>query len=182
MTMTKTPASVGPRVAVLAAAVAIASLIATILPGTTADAKRSLQHPPLTGIVTVIDGDTIRMNDQDIRLWGMDAPEEGRTCTRPDGTTVNVSQTAKAALVSLIGGRPVRCEYRNTDTRYNRPVDVCSVAGTDLGGAMVEQGHARDWPRYSGGFYAGHEQRARAVGSGVWAMSCTNLWSGRRLK
>ena len=90
----------------------------------------------------MVDGDTIRINGQEART-----PEEGRTCTRPDGAAVNVAQTATAALQSLIGGRPVHWEYRSTDTRYNRPVDVCSVGGADLGGAMVEQGHARDWPR-----------------------------------
>ena len=52
------------------------------------------------GTATVQDGDTIYVNHQAIRLWGVDAEEIGE----PHGVR------AKLALRALIGGQRVRCE------------------------------------------------------------------------
>ena len=46
---------------------------------------------------------------------------------------------------------------------YGRTVARCSVAGADLGAAMVSLGWAVDFRRYSEGAYAGEEAQARAA-------------------
>ena len=155
-------------------------IISLFLPGTIAAAKPRHEQPSVVGPATVIDGDTIIVQGQHIRLWGMDAPEEGKTCTRRDGTVVNIHDTALVALTEVIGISPVRCEYRMTDRR-GRPVHICSVNGGDLGGALVAQGRARDWPYFSNGYYAAQDAEAKAAHRGIWGMTCDDPFSGRPL-
>jgi len=94
---------------------------------------------------TVTDGDTLRAGDVGIRLWGIDAAE----MHDPGGPE------AKAALARLTSGAELRCEVKGGD-RYGRIVARCDLPdGRDLACAMVAGGWARDWPRYSGGAYAG---------------------------
>lgn len=99
------------------------------------------------GTFTVTDGDTFRTEAQAYRVWGIDAPEPGH----PGGFA------ASAAMTALIGGQDLACEIMDRD-RYGRDVVRCAIdGGTDIACAMVLAGHARDWPRYSGGYYAGCE-------------------------
>lgn len=66
------------------------------------------------------------------------------------------------------------------DEYEGRVTATCSVGETDLGGHMVSQGWARDWPRYSNGAYAGEELSARGARRGLWGMSCpADLWGDR---
>lgn len=138
------------------------------------------EHPPIIGIATVVDGDTIRINRQKVRFWAMDTPERGRHCTRADGTDVNVYKSAKAALKAMIGTSPVRCEYKMTDDS-GRPVAICWQNGADLGARMVSLGHGWDWPYWGNGYYAAQDAEAKRARRGVWGMTCSNLYSGRSL-
>lgn len=95
------------------------------------------------GRAQVIDGDSLRVGSVEVRLWGIDAPE----WHEPGGAQ------ATAYLRSLVRGQDVNCETRDTD-RYGRTVAQCFVGSMDIARALVQSGHARDWPRYSGGYYA----------------------------
>src|SRR6185295_14474596 len=77
----------------------------------------------LTGQASVIDGDTIEIHDQRIRLFGIDAPESRQTCEAA-GQTYRCGQQAVLALADRIGQRIVVCEGRDVD-RYGRIVAVC---------------------------------------------------------
>jgi micrococcal nuclease len=99
----------------------------------------------LAGPAVAVDGDTLAVGAQRVRLWGIDAPEL-RTA---DGWR------AKAAMVALLtrAGGQVTCEVKGLD-RYGRTVARCSTAGAgDLAAALVAVKLARDWPEYSGGAY-----------------------------
>lgn len=106
----------------------------------------------LSGPATVHDGDTITVNGQPIRLFGIDAEE----LREPNGTA------ARLALVAIIGGRPVQCSPTGAKS-YKRVVAVCAVAGDpgakgpsqmqDIGALLVSRGYALDCARYSYGKY-----------------------------
>ncbi len=51
----------------------------------------------ITGPARIIDGDTIDIAGERIRLHGIDAPESGQTCVA-DGVTWPCGQSATAAL------------------------------------------------------------------------------------
>ncbi|MBI1187365.1 MAG: hypothetical protein GC206_08565 [Alphaproteobacteria bacterium] len=124
--------------------------------------------------VRVVDGDTLDLAGERVRLFGIDAPEGGQVCA--SGAP---GPAAAAALEALVDGGSVQCEGRDRD-RYGRRVAVCAVDGTDLGASLVRAGWAWNYTRYAGDRYAAEERTARAAGRGVWAMGCDSPWDWRR--
>jgi endonuclease YncB( thermonuclease family) len=80
--------------------------------GTTAFAAA---QDSIVGIASVIDGDTIEIHGQRIRLFGIDAPESSQLCVRPTGERWRCGQRASFALADRIGRATVRCEPRDVD-------------------------------------------------------------------
>jgi endonuclease YncB( thermonuclease family) len=147
-----------------AAAFAMCPAACAPLPSTTPPTK----HADLIGVASVIDGDTIEIRGQRIRLYGVDAFESGQRCRAKDATPIRCGQRSAMALDGLIAGSPVRCTAVDTD-RYGRIVARCSASQTpDLSAAMVAQGWALAYRRYSQRYIA-VEQSARDGGLGAWA-------------
>ncbi|WP_253949132.1 thermonuclease family protein [Mangrovicoccus sp. HB161399] len=97
----------------------------------------------LKGRCYVIDGDTIVIGKTHVRLAGIDAPE----MDQPYG------RKAKTAMIALCRGHVVTAELEDHGS-YGRVVAKCFLPdGTDLSAALVEQGLALDWPKFSGGAY-----------------------------
>ncbi len=113
----------------------------------------------MTGTASVIDGDTIEVHSQRIRLHGIDAAN---------------------ALADKIARRPVTCEDLGRD-RYKRIIARCTVAGDDLGAWMVQQGLALAYRRYSVD-YVDEEADAQAARRGIWAGEFVKPWKWRRGK
>ncbi len=72
----------------------------------------------VAGIPTVIDGDTIEVRGQRIRLHGIDAPESRQFCRR-DGKPWQCGKDAANALADKIARRTGTCEDLGRD-RYKR--------------------------------------------------------------
>lgn len=121
----------------------------------------------LRGKARAKDGDSLRVGRQEVRLWGIDAPEFHQTCER-DGRDWECGHAARSALASRVDGRVVECEVRDRDA-YRRAVSVCRIEGRSLNEWMVREGWALDYRRYSNGAYASAERRARKDGRGIWA-------------
>ncbi len=133
----------------------------------------------MTGTASVIDGDTIEVHGQRIRLHGIDAPESRQLCRR-DGKPWQCGKDAANALAEKIARRPVTCEDLGRD-RYKRIVARCTVAGDDLEKWMVSQGWALAYRRYSFD-YIETEADAQAAQRGIWASKFVKPWEWRRGK
>jgi len=120
----------------------------------------------VSGQATVIDGDTVVVAGQRVRLFGIDAPEATQTCDRA-GERWACGRAAANRLRGLVGGDELTCNGNEHD-RYGRLVAVCTLAGTDLNRAMVADGWAVAFRRYSDAYVA-DETRARAARRGLWA-------------
>ena len=141
-----------------------------------------LTAPALAGVAgtaSVIDGDTLEIHGQRIRLHGIDAPESRQLC-RLDGKPWQCGKDAANAIAEKIARQPVTCEDLGRD-RYKRIIGRCIVAGEDINAWMVSQGLALAYRRYSLD-YVDEEADARAVRRGIWASEFVKPWEWRRGK
>ncbi len=135
-------------------------------------------HADIVGRASVIDGDTIDIHGQRIRLHGVDAPEKGQPCHDAAGQAYRCGKNSARALDEFIGQSPVTCHERTTD-RYGRTVADCSVRGEDIELWLVRNGHALAYRRYSSD-YTGAEQEAKNNKRGIWSGSLTPPWEWRK--
>lgn len=97
----------------------------------------------LRGKAYVTDGDGLRIAKQELRLFGIDAPE----FNHPWG------KKAKWHLVSLCKGQEIEATIVDCD-HFDRSVAICRLSdGRDLSEEMVKAGLALDWPKFSNGVY-----------------------------
>lgn len=131
--------------------------------------------------VRVVDGDSIVVLDQRVRLWGIDAPERDQSCADAQGNPYACGMVATAHLSRLVLGKPIECWVEDTD-RYGRLVATCTAGAADLGEAMVRDGWAIDYARYSKGAYREVEAEARAARRGIHQGAFQNPEEFRRQK
>lgn len=158
---------------------AIFGLVAGLATGVASAGYAAGRGTTIEGRASVIDGDTLEIHGQRIRLWGIDAPEARQTCQDAARRAWSCGRRAAFATSDLVGERTVHCVQADRD-RYGRPVARCSVGGADLAGALVRAGWALDWPDYSHGAYARDERVARNRRAGVWAGTFKAPWEWRR--
>jgi len=130
----------------------------------------------VAGPASVIDGDTLEIRGQRIRLHGIDAPESSQICAR-GAERWRCGSAAANRLDDLIAGATVNCEQTGMD-RYRRMLAVCSVRGTELNQWLVENGLAFAYRRYSTD-YVSFEERARNARNGLWAWDFQYPWDYR---
>ncbi len=119
------------------------------------------------GVVRVIDGDTYDVGAVRVRLYGVDAPEIGQTCTNGDGVQWDCGTWAADQVRARIGQRKVVCE-KVTEDQYGRTVARCALAGQDLGRMLVAEGLALAFRRYAMD-YDLDEKGAVVAGRGIHA-------------
>ena len=135
--------------------------------------------PIVSQMVTVIDGDTMIVGGEHIRLWGVDAPEIEQICTNHAGLDWQCGLVAKQFLEDAIEGATIVCQRKNGD-RYGRTVALCQYgAAYDIAAVMVSNGFALDWPKYSGGDYREQQSAAAEAELGVWSGKFVEPWTYR---
>ncbi|MEQ8784213.1 MAG: thermonuclease family protein [Roseibium album] len=133
-----------------------------------------------TAGVTVLDGDTLNVNGQSVRLNGIDAPETGQLCKKKDGGNWACGKVATKHLQKLVRGNRVSCEHREFD-QYGRSIGVCYANGVELNAAMIEAGLAWSFRRYSSD-YNRLESQVKKTGRGIWQAKTMPAWEFRAQK
>lgn len=122
--------------------------------------------PDLVGSARVIDGDTLEVSGQRVRLQGIDAPDAGQVCDL-HGEAWACRQAPTDLLRELIGDEDVECRSLGND-KYGRIIAKCKVDWLDLGAEMVTRGMAIACLRYSQDYLRNYRE-ARGKGNGIFA-------------
>ncbi len=116
----------------------------------------------LSGPAKVVDGDSLEIRGNRVRLLGIDAPELTQLCQR-DATSWPCGRDSRSALRQLVGNFEVQCQSHGQD-RYQRLLATCVVNGVEINARLVELGWATDF-----GGYSSEEGLARRNRVGIWA-------------
>lgn len=139
----------------------ISAALALALTGAAANAQASL-----SGIGRAKDGDSLTVGGNEVRLFGIDAPEFDQSCTR-DGKAWACGAAASEQLMKLVTGRQVICLSMGTD-QHQRILGRCMAGSTDINRTMVALGYAVAFRRYSTDYVAA-EESAKLNKRGLWA-------------
>ena len=145
----------------------------------------------ITGSAIVTDGDSIKINNNRIRLVGIDAPEINQKCIAKEyGGEYPCGKWSKSALENFVEESYVTCFYDELD-QYKRILGVCyrgnknsvavkkKVKGLELNSHMVRLGNAVAYKKYSSR-YIDDEKHAIENKYGMWKGEFEMPWDYRK--
>ena len=145
------------------------------------------QEPKIIfGKAKVIDGDTIKIDKNKIRLYGIDAPEKKQQCQKMwlsiSFLTLNKNyQCGKISSNKLkvkINNKFIMCKSSNKD-RYNRFIAECYKDKININKWMVSNGYAVAYKKYSKKFVT-QENIAKKEKLGLWGGTFEMPWEWRK--
>ena len=119
----------------------------------------------VSGKAKIIDGDTIHIENNKIRLHGIDAPELNQNCNY-ENKDWECGQQSKKFLLQLINLNTVNCQVMGID-RYKRYIAICYVKKMNINKMMVKNGWAIAY-RYYSKDYIDEEFIAKKMKIGMW--------------
>jgi len=130
-------------------------------------------QPEFTGVPRIIDGDTLVVAGQRIRLGGIDAPELRETCVDGAGRDWPCGIWAKKTADAILSGQTLHCVDLGFRS-YDRTVGRCYLKGKDISISLIEAGVARPCLRHAREQGQEHrymqaKQRAVSARAGVYA-------------
>ena len=147
---------------------------------------KSQEPKIISGIAKVIDGDTIKIKKNKIRLFGIDAPEMKQICKK---TWLSISffslskdypcgEVSTNKLKIKINNKFIICKSNNKD-RYDRFIAECYKDKSNINKWMVRNGYAVAYKSYSKKFVA-QENLAKKEKLGLWSGTFKMPWEWRR--
>ncbi len=124
----------------------------------------------------VIDGDTLDIRGERIRLFGIDTPELGQPWWDKDGNEHDAGVSARDALASLIDGKRLSVKVLRED-KYRRSLAIVKVDGRDIARSLVRRGWAFASPGSTR--YRRTENAARRRRRGFWRGEVMMPWEFR---
>ena len=119
----------------------------------------------INGKPRIIDGDTIHIKSNKIRLHGIDAPETKQTC-KIDTEEWYCGKQSTKELKKLINKQNVECVINDVDV-YNRYIAICYIDEININQWMVKNGWAIAY-RYYSKDYINEEEYANNNKLGIW--------------
>ena len=140
----------------------------------------------ISGFANIIDGDTIRIGEKKIRLYGIDAPEKQQNCFKnwisfgfiQFSKEYNCGKTSKIKLENYILNKKIKCISESKD-RYGRFLGICYLGNNDINKWLVRNGYALAYKRYSRK-YEIQEKIAKEQKLGLWRGNFDMPWEWRK--
>jgi endonuclease YncB( thermonuclease family) len=155
----------------------------------TSFAPFTASEPPVVGRAFALDGDTLRIGRQIVRLEGIEAPDRDQICERAGRRRWRCGEVARSALSRLTSGREVRCAPSGKDDD-GAVRATCTAGKSDIAAALVESGRVLAesglMPRYRS-----EQTKAQEAKTGLWSGGATperpgewrtRLWNEARAK
>jgi endonuclease YncB( thermonuclease family) len=133
----------------------------------------------ITGRASVIDGDTIDIHGDRIRILDIDAPESRQTCQGQDGAKWRCGQKAALALSDWIGQQTVTCDTTKKDI-YKRWLARCTVAGQDVAQWLALNGWAVPYRDCHCEVVRAASKGAELAKRGIWSSAFMMPWDWRK--
>ena len=139
------------------------------------------------GKAEVIDGDTIRINEKKIRLFGIDAPEKKQFCKK-DYLNIFIfsfkknypcGQISSEKLKKFLNNQIISCKVKNEKDRYKRYLGICYKRNRDINAWLVKNGYAVLYRKYSKK-YLNEEVYAKENKLGIWKGPFQMPWVWRK--
>ena len=133
-----------------------------------------------------MDGDTLVIGAETVRLIGIDAPETDQQCVFDDGSNWPCGERAATALGQLLADGPMTCTVYGRD-RWERALAVCRNEGDgrpSINARLVSSGWALAWYPETGAVlgpaFKAEEAAARNAQRGLWRGEFIEPWEWRR--
>ena len=132
----------------------------------------------INGKARIVDGDTVEINNNMIRLLGIDAFEIKQECFKKDNTKYKCGEQSALILTAMTSGKPLSCTAEKKD-RYKRWLATCYIEKRDINQNMVLSGYAFS---YKSNKYKTTEKKAKKIRAGAWSGEFTYPWEWRKSK
>ena len=144
------------------------------------------QSEIISGSAVVTDGDTIKINNNKIRLFGIDAPEKKQSCEKIFLTISFISfkkkypcgEISTEKLKKLINKNIIKCHVEGKD-RYQRKLAICFSNKLNINSWLVRNGYAVSYQKYSKK-YLSEEIEAKNDKKGIWQGKFEMPWDWRK--
>lgn len=139
----------------------------------------------LSGPASVLDGDSIEIQGQRIRILGIDAPESGQLCFRKsepvEESAWRCGRQAAEALAEWLGQQSVTCDTTAKGIRHGWLSD-CVVADHDVAEWLAGNGWAVPSPTTATETVRAAADQAKADERGIWTSAFTMPWEWRQAR
>lgn len=125
----------------------------------------------IAGVAKLLDGDTISIQEQRVRLLHIDAPETDQVCQDDRARAYLCGKDAADYLRKLMRGQKITCVGSEYD-RYDRLLAVCRTSRVELNREMVRAGLAVRYDPEAPD-YLKEELAAAKAPRGIWRGSFT---------
>ena len=129
----------------------------------------------ISGMVKIIDGDTLKIGEKKIRLYGIDAPEKAQNCKKIYFSFLifnfqkdyKCGERSTLALSKKLNNKKVKCILEDNKDKYKRNIGTCYIENQDINRWLVKNGYAVAYTKYSRK-YVLDEQYAMENKLGIW--------------